>query len=326
MNECFNYAQQPQMGYYQQPNYGYYNYPYGSYQPQVVNQPLVMNNVNALNDEEIRILENSRPKTLSINIDQNDVYRSICTHKKNGRDVVQRLSDGSGDVWCPICNARWKPQMIDNDELETIIKTLDDQMQNAKWIGDLPIELTRELFTMEPMIKQYPKIHKYAIENFRKYFNQNAIINAADSSSQAQYNSLFGPGNGIGYANPGYYQQQYMPAQPQQPDIYYGQQMGMPPVNGNPCVNPMQATMPYGVNPMAPNQQFVNQAANMMPPQQPGYNGVQPQQQPGYNGVQPQQPVTAQPAQPQTATFATPQPQAYQPQNPEKKENATVSI
>lgn len=322
MNEyAFNYAQ-PQMG-YAQPNYGYYaNYPYG-FQPQIVNQPLVMNNQNALNDEEIRILESSRPKTLSINIDQNDVYRSICTHKKNGRDVVQRLTDGSGDVWCPICNARWKPKMIDNDELETIIKTLDDQMQNAKWIGDLPVELTRELFTMEPMIKQYPKIHKYAIENFRKYFNQNSIINASDSSSQVQYNSLFGPGTGIGAPAqmPGYYQQAYMPQQQQANDIYFnGQQpVGMPPV-GNPYVNPMQA-MPYGVNPMAPNQQFVNQAANMMPPQQMGYNGVQ---QPVMQQSQPQQQPTN-----NAATFAVPQPQAYQPQpqqQPTETKTETVSI
>lgn len=303
--------------------YDYNNYGYaGGYQPVVMQQPLVPQNINALTDDEIRILESTRPQTLNINIDPNDVLRSMCTHKKNGRDVVQRVNDGTDDVWCPICNARWNPNMIDNDELKELVDKLTDQMENAKWVGDLPVDLSRDLFTIEPLVKLYPKIHKYAMNNFNKYYSQNAMINAADTSVYSQYNSLFGPS--YGYNVPAYPQQQaYMPAPnmaPQQGNgLYFNQANSQPyqqPMGGNPYVNPMQA--PYGMNPMAPNQQFVQQAVNMMPN--------------GYNGMQQPTPAPQPAAQPQpqpTATFATPQPQAYQPQpvaNTNADESKTVNI
>jgi len=259
------------MNYYQ-PNAQQYDpntYMYGYNPMGYANIPTPVNQ-NALTSEEMQILRNSRPNASQINltVDRNDVIRSICTHKdENHRDVVQPINDGSGDVYCPICQVRWKPEMKSKEEIIDIVDQLLDQMQNAKWLGDLPTELTRDLFNMIPLLQKYPDIHEYAMNNFNKYYHANGVFNANDAGVYSAYNSLFG-GGAYGPSQ-GYYAQQYYPqqgyyAQPMNPAMNMYQQQPMQPAN--PMVNPMQAPqgVPYGVNPMAPNQQFVQQANNMM--------------------------------------------------------------
>lgn len=258
MNNYYYGQQQQTVG---QPYNGYdpnmYSYPAMGY----TNMPTPANQ-NALTDEEIQILKNARPTSkIELAIDRNDVIRSMCTHKDNGRDVVMQVSDGSGDVFCPICGARWKPDMKTKEEVEALVAELLDQMQNAKWAGDLPVDLTRELFTLMPLLKKYPDIHEYAMNTFNKYYSARGMYSAADTNIYGMYNSLFGANTpATGYAAPqGYYGQ--APAQG-----YYNQQPAQGYVPNNmpaTSVNPMQAPT-YGVNPVAPNQQFVSQANNMM--------------------------------------------------------------
>ena len=250
--------------------------PYGGYDPGMYSYPAMgytniptPTNQNALTAEEMQQLKNARPKNnLNISIDKYDVLRSICTHKENGRDVVMQINDGSGDVFCPICGRRWKPDMKTKEEVQELVLELVDQMENAKWAGDLPTDLTRELFTLIPLLNKYPDIHEYAMNTFNKYYSARGMYNAQDTNIYGMYNSLFGagmPATGyMGAPMQGYYgQAPQMPAN----QGYYGQQMNQGYVpNGAPAnaaINPMQAPT-YGVNPMAPNQQFVAQANTMM--------------------------------------------------------------
>ena len=95
-----------------QPYYGGYDPSMYSYQAYGYNSIPTPANQNALTAEEIQILKNARPTSkIELSIDRTDVLRSMCTHKDNGRDVVMQVTDGSGDVWCPICNHRWHPDM-----------------------------------------------------------------------------------------------------------------------------------------------------------------------------------------------------------------------
>lgn len=312
MNNNYYWGQQQPMA---QPYYGGYDpnmYAYPAMGYNNVPQPA---NQNALTAEEIQILKNARPASkIDLSIDRTDVLRSMCTHKDNGRDVVMQVNDGSGMVFCPICGQKWKPEMMNKEEVESLVEQLSDQMENAKWTGDLPTDLTRELFTLIPLLKKYPDIHEYAMNTFNKYYSARGMYNAQDTNIYGMYNSLFGagmPATGyMGAPMQGYY------GQPQQPTAnqgYYGQQQGYVP-NGMPAnanVNPMQAT--YGVNPMAPNQQFVNQANMMMggtvTPQQPMYGNQMMGGAPVYSAPQNQQPnATQQPAQQQNAgPVVTPQ-------------------
>lgn len=260
MNNYY-YGQQQAAG---QPYFGNYDPNMYSYNAMGYNQIPTPANQNALTDEEIQILKNARPTSnIVLSIDRNDVLRSMCTHKDKGRDVVMQVSDGSGDVFCPICGARWKPDMKTKEEVEALVTELIDQMQNAKWAGDLPTDLTRELFTLMPLLMKYPDIHEYAMNTFNKYYSARGMYNAADTNIYGMYNSLFGAGiPAAGYAAPqGYYGQAPVANQGyynQAPQGYVPNGM---PANAN--VNPMQAPT-YGVNPVAPNQQFVSQANMMM--------------------------------------------------------------
>lgn len=291
--------------------YGGYGYGYPNYAPVVPNQMNLPRNIQALTDEEVNVLKNSRPANIiNIAVDDKDVLRAMCTHKQNSQDVVQLVNDGSGDVWCPICQERWNPEQLNKEEVEELVNRLINQMQNAKWVGDLPVELTRQLFTLMPLLKKYPEIHAYAMDNFNKFSSQNPYVSAQDASVYGAYNSLFAPSYGA-YMNP---QMPYQPVNPQaqQPQMaqqgqgYYFQQnnvgqqvpQGQTPV-GNPYVNPMQA--PMGYDPNAVNQQFNQQAAMMMN----GYG--QPQYPMGYQPVAPnvQQPQAQQNAAPAATTTET---------------------
>lgn len=309
-NNNYYYGQQQAMG---QPYYGAYDPNMYAYPAMGYNNIPTPANQNALTAEEIQMLKNARPSNkIELSIDRMDVLRSMCCHKENGKDMVMQVNDGSGDVWCPICNRRWKPDMKTKEEVQELVTELIDQMENAKWTGDLPTDLTRELFTLIPLLNKYPDIHEYAMNTFNKYYSARGMYSAADTNIYGMYNSLFGagiPSTGYAGAPQGYYGQQ-QPAQQgyynQAPQGYYGQQQGYVPngVQANAMVNPMQAPT-YGVNPAAPNQQFVSQANMMM-------NGTvqQPYGNPMMNAPvygAPQQTPVQQPAQQSAGPVITPQ-------------------
>lgn len=313
--------------------YGNFNYGYGQQQygmPQMGNpyftpQGYIMQtfqspmNQNALTNEEIQKLMSMRPTgLLNLQIDQNDVLRAICTHKNNGHDVVQQINDGTGDVYCPICGERWNANNVSKEELVESVNNLISQMQNAKWVGELPVNIVREYFTMIPLLKKFPDLFEYGSENMKRLLNQRGVFGAGDANIYAQYNGLFGPGMGYGSINMGYnvpqpgqpmyYQPQMNMQQPQQgqPPVQNPQMMGTPAVPG---VNPMQ--MQYGAPmqpqygiPGAPGPQpaYYQQMPMQQPVQQPTNPYGAPQQQfapvygqPGVNQQQPK-PNNAAPA------------------------------
>jgi hypothetical protein len=149
-----------------------------------------------------------------------------------------------------------------------------------KWVGDMPTEVVREYCAIIPLIRKFPDLYEYAVNNFDKYTGANQYYNASESAIYNQYNSLM---NGGGYYpqypqyNPQFAQQGYY----QQPNQGYPVQQ----YNGqaaNPNVNPMQAQQP-----------MYNQQQMMNPPVVYGnpYYGAQP----GYGAPMQQQSVPAQP-------------------------------
>lgn len=287
--------------------YGYGMYdsnPYFQQQP-FQQQPMQVPQMqNALTNEEIQRLRSLRPTTsLNLSVDQEEVLRAMCTHKDNGREVVQLLQDGSGDAYCPICGKRWKPEQLSQEDLQALVDQLICQMQNAKWVGELPANVVREFFAMMPLIEKFPELYRYSMKNFNKYANQSGMFNAADASIYAMYNGLFS-GAGAYAANPyqqamnGYYQQPMGMGYYQQP-----MQQQAPQQAANPNVNPMQQPQqPY-------NAQFTNQANMMM-------GGTMYQQQPMGMGYyqQPMQQAPQQMPQANTYTFGVAQQQMAQQQ------------
>ena len=273
--------------------------------PMMQNQIVTFNNQNALTNEEIQKLKNTRPSTtaLNLNIDEDEMLRAMCTHKDNGRDVVQLVNDGSGDVYCPICGKRWNPTPVTKEEVQEALDKLISYMQNSTWVGEYPANVVREYFVMMPLLEKFPDLYAYGQKNFDRYLNQRGFYSAGDANVYGQYNSMFGPG--MGYGAPIYQRPMY----PQQPNMGYYQQPQVQPQPAAPNVNPMQQPV-YGQP--GYNPQFGDQANSMMGGtyyQQPGY-GPGPQQfNPVYgNAAVPQQP------QPQVAPQPAPQVQPQQPQ------------
>lgn len=234
-------------------------------QPMVYNPVPAPQNINALSEEEIKLISQAKPSKLDINISQEDNLRAMCNHKHNGRDMVQMVNDGSNDVFCPICQERWNPAKLTKEEITEVVNTLIAQMQNSKWAGDLNVALIRDYYPMIPLLKKFPDIYDYAMASFNKYYAQNGYNASNEAAVYAQYNNLMGyapQSYGNYYTQQptyqqapvgNYYEQQPSYAQPAQMNGYYAQATP---------VNPMQA--PYGVaqNPM--NPQFVDQANAMM--------------------------------------------------------------
>ena len=288
-------------------------YPYGSYEagfgysPQMQQNVQMPTNQNACTPEEIQAMKNASPRqsALNLTIEDIDVTRSRCTHKENGADLVKLVEDGTGDVYCPLCQARWNPEPATKEEVANDVRKVISHMQNSKWTGELPNGVVREYMPMIPLLEKLADIYEYGAKAFQKFYNQRGFMNAGDANLFAQYNSLF----------PGYYMPQQAYYQPQ-PAGYY-QQPGQQTAPAQPAtnVNPMQAPM-YG----APgyNTQFGNQANVMMggtyyanqPPVNPytAPAAPQPAQQQPYSpvyGNAQQQPAQNQPQQNQPATDTT---------------------
>ena len=249
------------MNYFGQPIYGMgaaYNQPgyfsYGAPTPQ--NNP-------SLTAEEMKLIASQNPSRIDIAISETDKYRAICNHKdQNKIDRVVQLNDGSGDVFCPICNCRWSSENLSKEEVKELCDKLISAMQNAKWVGDYGVQLTREYFAMIPLLEKFPDLYEYAMKQFNKYCSTNGYTSANDAAIYSQYNNLMGFSSGYGYnpqpqayyTNPG---QGYYGAPAQQ----YGGEQGMPmnpymsqaPVQQPATnVNPMQAPQGMPMNPYDP--------------------------------------------------------------------------
>ena len=235
---------------------------------------------------------------LDLNIEPVEEVASKCNHKENGVDISRRLNNGRR--FCPRCNETWSTISKTNEEVTELTNDVIDQIQVIKWVGDLPINTIRDYSGIIPLLKKLPALYNYAMKNFEKYNNSTAYQTQNDASIYAQYEALRTPQYGAPY------QQPYYPQPQQQVGGYYAQP-GQAPI-APPTMNPMQA--PVGINPMAPNQQFNQQVANMMP-----YGQPQVQQQAAV-------PQTA-PTQQQAAPFNYAAPQAYQPQ---ATQNTTTTV
>ena len=354
------------MNNYQQPVYGAQPQPqqmYGGYDPNfnqyaygngyMVNgafqpttymynpTPMPMN-TQSISEEEIQKLQSSNGNKFDLNVPEVEFIRAMCNHKHNGMDVAQQVNDSTGDVWCPICNERWNPELISKEQAKQLVDAFVNQLQIMKWVGNFPVEVIRDYFTLIPLLRKFPDLLEIASNNYKKYANGQTFVNANNNSIYNQYELLMGRGaytQAPYMVSPqmgGYYGQPIMPqnmqvmqqygaAQPQQQG-YYGQSVQQTPPN----VNPMQmqpgqqqtvfsnAPQPYAPQgmynpqpmmnqPMGGPQPFVQPAMQPMNNQQPMMN-----QQPAYTPVTQFNPLQQQsqvqtPQQPQAAVQSTPE-------------------
>ena len=271
-------------------------------QPMYYATTIVPQNNPSLTAEEIKMIATQNPSKIDITITEVDKLRAICNHKdQNHVDRVVQINDGSGDVFCPLCNYRWSPENLSKEEVKELCDKLIASMQNAKWVGDYGIQLTRDYFAMIPLLEKFPDLYEYAMKQFNKYCNTNGYNNANDAAIYNQYNSL------MGYATPNYNyapqpQVQVMPSYGSVANLYV-QPQGGPATD----VNPMQAVYGY-----APQPQAVQAMPSYAPVANPYMNAPQ------YGPINPTPGV---PTAPQPTYSPAQVPQAQTPQGTTVTEN-----
>ena len=185
------------------------------------NNPMMRQNV--LTDEEISILRNHK-NGIKLDIDDLEYKRALCNHVHNGRDAVINDKDEIGKVYCPVCDAKWNHDLKSKEEIQEAVTLLINQMQTMKWIGNLPHDVIRKVFSIIPILERLPDIHEYSVNEFNNYFkNDNKLINEP-MNHQYPYIPYQGYGAGVPYPNhihsQSYYGYNNGPYN--QPQPYYG--------------------------------------------------------------------------------------------------------
>ena len=146
---------------------------YGNMPQYIENQISVYGNVphnnksknkNILSKEEIQSLKKQKKK-LNFKFSNNNELHTICTHKDNGCDVIISKRDGSGNVYCPICEHEWNPDMKTKEEVQELVNELINQIENDKLAGDhLNRKIIKELSGFVKLLEQYPELHDTCIK------------------------------------------------------------------------------------------------------------------------------------------------------------------
>lgn len=258
--------QNPYMG-------GYPQYPqYAQYQP----RPQAKG-YQPLSAEQIKDLR-SKVENIDWRVSQEQLNRSICTHKENGQLTLSECGDGT--VKCSICGAKFHLNQFNKQDVTEATNHMLDILQNIKTIyGDIPPALAQNFFQIIPLLEKVPAMYDVAANNFDSYDNpqgaNGVYYNGYQPNSFAVIGQMMNP---YGYMNQpmaGYYQQP-APVQPQPAgQVGYGNPFVAAPAYGQP--------QPMAQAPMAP--QFAPQQMPMAPdagaiPMMNNMNMQQPQQMP----------------------------------------------
>lgn len=187
-----NYGQQ--MYYGNQPQRQAAGNMYGNGTDIPFSQPLTQDEIDALRRND---------KTLSLKVSKTEMDRAICTHKEpnSQRYSVRPADDGTGDLICTICGARFNPDVIDIKKVEESVKDIINILQSVKLqYVNIPPATARQYYALIPFIEKLPMMYKISLENFER-FSPTAVNNQPVYNSQNMLNAYK---NVIGGFNPYY--------------------------------------------------------------------------------------------------------------------------
>lgn len=282
------------------PTYNYYNQMYPAMQYQQIKRPTMS---QPLTPEQMQLLA-SKGGSFSTRVAQEDIFRSVCTHKKDGNIVL--VNNGDGTFTCPICQETFSETDLDPQHVKDITREMINILQMIKTTYmDIPDATALEFFPIITLLEKTPELAEIAMRNFSQYEQGTMVQNSANPYSFNALSSLMGGPMAYPGMQPNMYQQQM--AQPQfqqqvqyqqQPNMYQ-QPMAPAQVQVTPQFQQFNPVNEFGAyNPQA-QQQYQQQMAPVqvqVAPQQ-----YQQQPQPLYQPIQPvqQQNVQQAPAQQQ---------------------------
>lgn len=268
---------------------------FAMYQPQRVAAM-----TQGLTKEQQEELRNQVSSSFNLKVDQIELNKAACTHKYNGQYDYIVIDQSTNLVECKTCHERFHLVDDTQEDVEEIVNRVIDIMQTDKTLYlDMNPVIARDYFTLIPLLKKLPQLHKAAKDNFEAY---NATMNFQNQNELMgfnQYNQIISPYGGYGYMPQPTYGMQPMMGQPQMMNPAMGQpMMGQPQQMMDPAMGQQMMGMPpavyaaQGQNPfigygtqMYPGQNMQQPVYNNQAPQQPVNNNQAPQQQPAQNGA-----------------------------------------
>ena len=154
------------MNNFNQNNFGMNPYMMGG--PQYAPQPQARM-TQPLTVEQIKQLRNQTP-AFTMDVSEEDMLRSRCTHKLNGKFETVFNNDAEGTVTCSICGAKFSLLEIPKDSVDEAVRILVDILQSIKtYYVNIPNNVAIEFFQMIPFIEKIPKLYEIALNDFNKY-------------------------------------------------------------------------------------------------------------------------------------------------------------
>lgn len=265
------------------PNGGAYGYGYGAPRPQA-------RNTQPLTNEQIAALQQSGD-AFSMKVDQTDLWRAACTHKRKDNGASTLVQNADGSYTCTICHETFHLVDLNKDEVEETINKVIDMFQTLKTVYlDAPDDLIIQYMKQIPLLKKFVQLWDRGMRNFSMYegaMNPLNPINPGMSGFAAMQNLLSNP---YGYGFMGQPAYGYNPAMGQQPVMQQQPVMGQQPAYG------------YGYNPMMAQQPVMQQPGYMPQDPNPMAYGAPVAPMPG---VMPAAQAPAAPAAPATANGNT---------------------
>ena len=252
---------------------GYGNYGYqGGFYPggfMYQEQPKI-NMTQGLTKDQLNALR--KTGGFDLNISQEDLWRSFCTHRQDDKFTVS--IDDEGNMICALCGTKFKPFEGTVAEARELVEKVIDLAETTKMQSiTLPPQTIQDFFQIEPMLKKLPELFSLSQNDRKRAFPSNdAYIYGQDNNAFMAYQNMVNPLAGNGYYDPAMmYNQPVFGAQApmgqpmmnqqfgyQQPMNQQMPQQGYPnPAMGQPMMNQQFGyQQPQGNNPfMAPQAQ-----------------------------------------------------------------------
>ena len=252
-----------------------YYQPYGTaYGTQYPNQPAPQPKyTKPLTEEQQKLLQKTAVQ-FTTQIDQKDLWKSWCTHRKGSDTTLTPNADGS--FTCTICGTNMTLEEYTKEDVQEICDKYNNLMNNIKVkYYDVPIDVVKDMCQIMPYVERTPKFYEIANDNFGRYVGYNPNINPAMASPNYGvwngFNMIYG--NQYGYQAP----PQAPVQQPMQQGVQYVDYGTSPYGYGAPMstMQQQQAQMVNGANafytsapmntPQAPVQQPMPQQAQPAP-------------------------------------------------------------
>ena len=189
-----------------------------------------------------------------LNISEEDLLRSYCTHRYDDRFTVS--IDDEGNMICALCGTKFKPFEGNTADARELVERVIDLAETTKMQSiTLPPQVIKDFFQIEPMLKKLPELFNLSQNDRNRALPRNdAYMYGQDGNAFATYTNIINPLAGNGYCDPAMmnynqpvYGSQAPMNQPMMPQGGYGYQQPMMQQGQVPMNQPMgQPMMPQG--------------------------------------------------------------------------------